>query len=404
MELALTTGKRKIKDGSRFNSMFPPEREAYGSSSTLKVSGNVNDTVKFIAQIIENDHNDTKKIAQYLKGNNRSETLKNIHDFMVNYLQYDTETGEKLRSPRRTWWVGQKQNDKETGDSGVDCDDLVIFSGSILKNLNIPFFIRIVKVNHNEFQHVYLVVPPKGEQLSGTYITLDGVLSDFNYEYPFKQQKTFNQKGMKIEYLGAVSPSHFATINTTDPMLTVLIRLYNNISTRIIIPWNIKESDLLQMLHYAISNWNTNYRLESLKLLSETEKQSDRNYTFFTKLHDHLKSRPQINGLKGTNWDDIPVEDYQGDYVGDDDKNNGQWAAAITAAFTALANFDWGLVGGQTQNTYPPVQYQPPKSVGTQIAGMSITTIGGLFLLGGMGYLLYENLSKKKSSIRTNKK
>jgi len=404
MELGLTTGKRKIKDGSRFNSMFPTEMEAYGSSSTLKANGDVNDTVKFIAQIIEKDHNDTKKIAQYLKGNSRTETLKNIHDFMVNYLQYDTETGEKLRSPRRTWWVGQKQNDKQTGDSGVDCDDLVIFSGSILKNLNIPFFIRIVKVNHNEFQHVYLVVPPKGEQLSGTYITLDGVLSDFNYEYPFKQQNTFNQKGMKIEYLGAVSPSHFETINTTDPMLTVLVRLYNNISTRQLIPGNIKASDLLQMLHYAISNWNTKYRLESLKLLSETEKQSGRNYTFFTKLYDHLKSQPQINGLKGTNWDEIPVEDYQGDYVGDDEENNGQWAAAITAAFTALANFDWGLVGGQTQNNYPPVQYQEPKPVGTQIAGMSITTIGGLFLLGGMGYLLYENLSKKKSSTRTNKK
>ena len=176
-ELALTTGKRKIKDGSRFNAMFPPESASYGNDSVLMEHGTVQDTVKLISKIINSDYKDTEKVAAYLKGNTRAKTLKNIHNFMVDYLQYDTESGEKLRSPRRSWWVGQKQKDKETGDTGVDCDDLVIFSGSILKNLNIPFYIRIVKVNQDEFQHVYLIVPPSGNELSGAYITLDGVLN-----------------------------------------------------------------------------------------------------------------------------------------------------------------------------------------------------------------------------------
>ncbi|MFK5855789.1 MAG: hypothetical protein QM503_06635 [Bacteroidota bacterium] len=411
MELALTTGKRKIKDGSRFNHLFPPEMEAYGSSTTLKASGNVYDTVKYIARIIDNDSADTEQIAKHLEGDNRLETIKNIHDFMVDYLQYDTEKGEKLRSPRRTWWVGQKQIDKETGDSGVDCDDLVIFSGSILKNLNIPFFIRIVKVNQDEYQHVYLIVPPSGEQLSGTYITLDGVLSDFDYEYPFKQEKTFNQLGMKIEYLGAISSSHDAspgdkhtTINSTDPILAILVSLYNNISTRQLIPQKIQANELLSMLHYAIINWNTQNRLESLRFLSKVELGSSRDYTFFTKLYDHLTNQQYSNGLKGGDMYKYPLSDYLGDDPDNDNGNNkGQWADAITAAFTALANFDWGLVNGQNQNTYPPVQYQTPPT-GTQIAGMSISTIGGLFLLGGMGYLLYENLSMKKSSPRISKK
>jgi len=39
----------------------------------------------------------------------------------------------------------------ETGDTGVDCDDLTIFAGSILKNLNIPFYIRIVKIDKEDF-------------------------------------------------------------------------------------------------------------------------------------------------------------------------------------------------------------------------------------------------------------
>jgi len=396
MELSLTTGKRKIKDGSWFNHMFPSEANAYGKSSVLKDSGNVTDTVKFIAEVIEKDRSDTKQIAQYLNANNRTKILQNIHNFMVNYLQYDTESGEKLRSPRRTWWVGQKQIDHETGDKGVDCDDLVIFSGSILRNLNIPFFIRIVKVNQNEFQHVYIVVPPSGEQLSGTYITLDGVLSDFDYEYPFKEEKTFNQKGMKIEYLGELAP----TIQQTDPILKLLVNIRKKVSAKKITPSRINASDLLRMLDYVIKNWEFPLnRLAALESMAEIEKGSGRKYGVFTSLYAHYSNQPYLTGLKGGNWDDIPVEDYQGDYINNGDTDNdGKWATALTAMFTALANFDWGLVGGQSgnNNSYPPVQYQQPKSAGLQIAGMSISTIGGLFLLGGMGYLLYENVGKKK--------
>jgi len=206
MPLALTTGKRKIKDGSKFNHLFPAKNMSYGNSTILHKNGTVDQTVKFMADIIKQDAADTAKLAPLLQGRTRIETLQNLHRFMIDYLQYDTEDQEKLRSPRRTWWVGNQQHDAETGDNGVDCDDMAIFAGSVLHNLNIPYYIRIVMVNGNDWEHVYLIVPPEGTNLSGTYITLDGVLSDFNYEYPFHNQNTFDMAGNKLQisYLGNI--------------------------------------------------------------------------------------------------------------------------------------------------------------------------------------------------------
>ena len=175
MELGLTTGKRAIKNGAKYDKYFSNEESAYGNYRMLDNHGTVQDTVKHIAKLIVSKKKDTTAISQTLKGASRKETVRNVHRIMVNYLQYDTESGEKLRSPRRSWQVGQKQIDKQTGDTGVDCDDMVLFSGTILHNLNIPFYIRIVKIDQDEFQNVYLIVPEQGTELKEKYLTLDGV-------------------------------------------------------------------------------------------------------------------------------------------------------------------------------------------------------------------------------------
>ena len=79
---------------------------------------------------------------------------------MVKYLQYDTERGEKLRSLARSWHVGNRQTSPETGDTGVDCDDMTMSAASLLSNLNIPFYFKIVAVqNPDQWKHVYVVVP-----------------------------------------------------------------------------------------------------------------------------------------------------------------------------------------------------------------------------------------------------
>ena len=395
MSLALTTGKRKIKDGSKFNKYFPPESAAYGNNTVLRNKGNVFQTVKYIAEIIKKDASDTAKIAPKLKGSTRFETLKNIHNFMIDFLQYDTESGEKLRSPRRTWWVGQTQKDKETGDTGVDCDDLVIFSGSILYNLDIPFYIRIVKINSDKFQHVYLMAPLTGKTLSGTYVTLDGVLSTFNYEYPFTHENTFDMDAVKIEYLGNLSGT-----DTIDDKLHNLLEFYLlQISNGSLIPTKINSGDLTKMLEYLLNNWeNPKNRLQALEVLSEAENQSYKSKNFFSKLLQLEGSRLTfLSGDFGLNPDfnHDGAEDADGTW--NTNTGGSRWGEAGIAFLNALANFDWGLISGnhRQQPPYPVPQPQPVKK---QIAGISLTTIGSVFLIGGLSYLLYENISRYKGS------
>ena len=401
MALALTTGKRKIKDGSRFNRFFPPESSAYGSNTVLQNNATVEETVKHIADVIKRDRADTAGIAKMLKGKTRKETLANIHNFMTQYLQYDTEAGEKLRSPRRTWWVGQKQKDNETGDTGVDCDDLTIFAGSILKSLNIPFYIRIVKIDKDDFQHVYLVVPVDGDELSGTYFTLDGVLSDFNYEYPFKTDKTFDMNGIKIEYLGKISSE------TGSKVLNMLKEFRYEIGAGQLSPTKINKSDLLNMLDYAIENWDKN-RKEAFKNLADAERKHYPGQTFFSKLYGYEKfsSGKSLSGdWMPSDWtaEDQALLDNNNPKIKDDKPKSGSsvWDA-VSSVFNAAANFDWGLIGGHKRNgsqnnvnySIPQQNYSSPKS---QVAGMSLASLGGIVLVGGLVYLAYQNYQKVKT-------
>ena len=404
MTLALTTGKRIIKDGSRFNKLFPPESAAYGSHKVLRNKGDVFQTVKYIGKIIKNDAADTALIAPLLKGKTRTETLQNIHRFMINYLQYDTESGEKLRSPRRTWWVGQKQHDKETGDSGVDCDDLVIFSGSILYNLGTPFYIRIVKINNDDFQHVYIVVPADGRSLSGSYITLDGVISKFNYEYPYKQQNTFDMSGVKIEYLG-----NLTGIESAADVRSLLEHFLININSGTIKPTKINSGDLKKMLEFLLKNWdNPETRIKSLEFLAEKESVYYPEQQFFAKLYQLEGSMvAYLAGDFGPNPDfnHDGTEDTDGSWSNNGGGSNGgngsQWAEAGIALLNVLAHFDWGLIGGNNQQTQPPVPVPQPESAKNQIAGFTTSTILTVLLVGGGAYLVYENFLKANENNKT---
>lgn len=408
MSLALTTGKRRIKDGKPFRSFFPPESEAYGSYSVLNRNGTVEETVKFIAEIIQKDKKDTRKIARYLKAPSRGKTVRNIHSFMVNYLQYDTEAGEKLRSPRRTWWVGNTQHDKQTGDTGVDCDDMTIFSGSILHNLNIPFFIRIVKIDSDQFQHVYLIVPKKGNDLSNGYYTLDGVLSDFNYEYPYTLQNTFTMNGLKIEYLGNI-PENPATATAEGPIYHWLQDTYKTIVSGRETPENINKADLVKMLGYALKNWDTN-RLAALKNLADTEKAKFPGHQTFQQLY---KTQAKIDsyGL-GTlhgylNGDDWTAEDEQllnnppkAKYY----RQKIDWNNIVNSVFSFLANRDWGIANkkNNTMQTIPTTAYLPPQQQTGFFTKYQIPIL--MVVAGGTIFLLWDYKQKGNSQTSTGKR
>jgi len=403
--LALTIGKRNIKDGSRFNGLFPTERNAYNNYAILKKDGNVAQTVKFIADIIKKDKADTFKISQQLKAPTRFQTLKNIHSFIVNYLQYDTEEGEKLRSPRRTWWVGSQQNDKQTGDKGVDCDDLSIFAGTILLNLNIPFFIRIVKINKDVFQHVYLIVPKVGDTLNKSYYTLDGVISEFNYEHQFKQQKTFDMNGLPIEYLGALGN---VVQNDSEQLHDILQQYYNGIVEGEIVPTKINAANLIKRLGYALQYWYTANHLQSLKILADQEMQNTPGQTFFAKVYEQELNKPGLNGYSIPGLDiptlrPLPASNTSQPTTTSSKSSSGSKGSGVanvlSSLFNAAANFDWGLVGGKKRTNQQPVT--PPATVSTTTGsginmGTMMSGISGYLIGGALVYGAYKLFIEKK--------
>ncbi len=402
----MTVGKRNISDGRNFNKFFPSESQSYGNYSVLNRNGDVYQTVKYIAQIIGKDKKDTFRIAQYLKRTNRLDTLRNIHRFMVKYLQYDEETGEKLRSPRRTWWVGSRQLDKQTGNTGVDCDDLVIFSGTILKNLNIPFFIRIVKINTDEFQHVYLVVPKSGEDLNNGYYTVDGVISEFNYEHPFKEQKTFDMNGLKIEYLGQIG-SAAVQVSAFDEIHNLLDEKYKALLAGEIVPTRVNRPDLIKMLGYALKNWDVN-REKSLAYLANAERTHYPGQSFFQKLYDFATKYGTLQGDWAPDYwtpEDQALLDSSSSSLKSTNTQNGNgkngsvWTT-LSSLFNAAAKFDWGLVGGNRKHETPPSPMIQPYDYSNPNPGIHtgnmLGNVPGILLGGVVVFGLYKILIEKK--------
>lgn len=144
----MNTGRRTIANGDKYNALFP---KCKGQRILLKEFATLEDTVKSMKQVIAITLVDTYKIAQLLKASTTEKTLHNIWSFCFAHLQYkkDEEGIEQVRRPSHSW------KDRHTG---VDCDCMSIFIGSILTNLNIPFSIRLTKYESKEFEHVYPIV------------------------------------------------------------------------------------------------------------------------------------------------------------------------------------------------------------------------------------------------------
>lgn len=144
--------KRNIKDGNNYNYLFPaiPLQDIQ-----ISKNGSVEETVKYMAYIVKQCHNDTKALAEspLFKAKTLEETANKIFNFCYDHIQYrlDKAGVEQLRRPARTW------SDRH---EGVDCDDYTTFIASILYNLKIPFKFRITKYGGKSyFQHIYIIVP-----------------------------------------------------------------------------------------------------------------------------------------------------------------------------------------------------------------------------------------------------
>ncbi|MCC7303084.1 MAG: hypothetical protein IT233_10625 [Bacteroidia bacterium] len=184
---------RNIEPGTQYDSLFPP---AHLKDETVKKGATVSDTVKFIPKVVHDTLLQTREVADMLRGSNRSETCKNIWDFVYRYIRYhkDEEGKEQIRSPGRTW------HDRHRG---VDCDCYTVFISSILTNLKIPHSLRIARYRKDYFQHIYPIVHKTG----GKYITLDCVVDYYNYEEPYTEIKDTK---MDLEYLSGIEDPDFS--------------------------------------------------------------------------------------------------------------------------------------------------------------------------------------------------
>ncbi|GGA90003.1 transglutaminase-like domain-containing protein [Puia dinghuensis] len=180
------THKRVIQDGLAYDRFFP---RAEGGVYTVRENASLEDTVAFIPKVVYRHLDQTRAIAEQLKGRSRYDTCSNIWDFVYHHIQYekDKKGFEQIRSPARAWHDRRR---------GVDCDCYSVFISTILLNLGIPHLLRITKYRQDFFQHIYPVVP-----VASGEIIIDCVTNDFNYEVPYSAKKDFP---MDLQFLNGI--------------------------------------------------------------------------------------------------------------------------------------------------------------------------------------------------------
>ena len=205
----VATHRRRIVSGSEYDSLFP---KPDGNNVILSGNATVFMTLDNVVDITGKTLNDTKRIAAKLKRSNTKDTLKAIFDFAYTHIQYekDKEGVEQLRRPARAW------ADRKTG---IDCDCFSIFVSSILTNLKIPFYFRIIKRNYStDYTHIYVVVPKtKKFNLStrGDYYVIDPVLDRFDKEADSITQKFDKMGSIPLEYLDGLGHTYQPSYGST---------------------------------------------------------------------------------------------------------------------------------------------------------------------------------------------
>lgn len=130
--------------------------------------GGLDETIEAINKVTANNYKQVSALASHLKADTLDQTYFNIWHFIKTNIKYDFDLPgiEEIRSPARTWADRLFR---------ADCEDMAIFAGSILKNLNIPFAYTIVGFNGLDFyQHIYVTAEANNKE-----IVIDGVMAKY---------------------------------------------------------------------------------------------------------------------------------------------------------------------------------------------------------------------------------
>lgn len=189
-------GKRVIHEGREYANLWG---NVIGTDPVLHKNGEVSDTVEFAARIVAQTLHQTKAISEKLKRPTLNETCKAIWEYCYKHYAYkiDKPGVEQLRSPARAW------KDRKIG---IDCDCFAITVSSILTNMGITHYFRIVKMyGRDYFQHIYVVVPKVKNadmNIRPLYHVIDPVVDRYDLEPPGVTFKTdYKMEGMPIQYL-----------------------------------------------------------------------------------------------------------------------------------------------------------------------------------------------------------
>lgn len=162
---------RNIKDGKAFDGLIPKSQ----CKATFLGNGMTGFSVNQMQNIIEQNQNQTSKVAAKLKKSSLKHTVDAIHDFLYYHFQYKADQEDQLlRSPACSW------HDRH---NGIDCKSYSIFASSLLLNLGIKHYLRRIKqpgYAPTEYTHVYVVVPQdqKSGHLQNRYYVIDATLKN----------------------------------------------------------------------------------------------------------------------------------------------------------------------------------------------------------------------------------
>ncbi len=298
----MISGKRNIKDGSEFNSLFPaPDK----NDPFIYRNGSIDDTMTAMNNIVSKYNWQTAEIAKILKGDNVQETCYNIWKFIQDYIQFekDKDGVEQIRTPARTF------ADRKTG---VDCDCMCVFAGSVLTQLGIPYSFRITKYSSRpNWEHVYIIVPTrKGVSGPSGNIVIDGVItSDFNYEKEYTNKKDYMAalNGIPVQILDGIVDDNGIHINCCDKILMLLKNTRNIIANTGAANSLIHPDDALQMLDYAIKNWADEHnRITVVEYLANIEKEKFPQLSLFQTILNYYYGDATHENIENANYLNLP--------------------------------------------------------------------------------------------------
>ncbi len=199
------THVRRIASGKEYEKYFTPSNLP---DKLVNPNATTTDTLAFVKTLVNETLNDTMKIAPVLKRATLQDTCQAIFDFFYKHYQYklDEFMKEQVRRPSRAW--ADRKN-------GIDCDCFTASVSSVLTNLGIAHYLKIIAIEDPEtglprenFQHIYVVVPKRIDldiNQRGNYWIIDPVLNRFNEEAPrITKTKHLKMEGIPLYQLNGI--------------------------------------------------------------------------------------------------------------------------------------------------------------------------------------------------------